>query len=203
MDDGRELPLYKLEIDERIAPVLHRHPEERRFARRPGREVPQQVRPPRREEVSRATRLTKRQLRLPFSCRARARNNGARRLLHHSRSPDTRRVNSPNPALVSQREAAALPRMALLLLCAAYVLPGLFGRDPWKSADITAFGYMRQHRRRARRRGWRRRSAACPPTARCCRTGSARCSSACSARWSTRRWRRGSRSRCCSRSRWR
>ncbi len=35
-----------------------------------------------------------------------------------------------------------MPRLALLLLCAAYVLPGLFGRDPWKSADITAFGYM-------------------------------------------------------------
>lgn len=32
--------------------------------------------------------------------------------------------------------------MALLLFCAAYVLPGVFGRDPWKSADITAFGYM-------------------------------------------------------------
>lgn len=35
-----------------------------------------------------------------------------------------------------------LPRLALLLLCAAYVLPGVFGRDPWKNADITAFGYM-------------------------------------------------------------
>lgn len=35
-----------------------------------------------------------------------------------------------------------MPRWALLLFCAAYVLPGLFGRDPWKSADITAFGYM-------------------------------------------------------------
>jgi len=51
-------------------------------------------------------------------------------------------VNSPNPALVSQREAAPLPRLALLILCAAYVLPGLFGRDPWKNADITAFGYI-------------------------------------------------------------
>ena len=51
-------------------------------------------------------------------------------------------MNSPNPALVSQREAAPLPRIALLLLCAVYVLPGLFGRDPWKSADITAFGYI-------------------------------------------------------------
>ena len=51
-------------------------------------------------------------------------------------------MNSPNPALVSQREAQPLPRVALLLFCAAYVLPGLFGRDPWKSADITAFGYI-------------------------------------------------------------
>jgi hypothetical protein len=51
-------------------------------------------------------------------------------------------VTSPNPALVSQREAQPLPRAALLLLCAAYVLPGLFGRDPWKNADITAFGYI-------------------------------------------------------------
>jgi 4-amino-4-deoxy-L-arabinose transferase-like glycosyltransferase len=52
------------------------------------------------------------------------------------------RLNPPNPALVSQREAEPLPRLALLVLCAAYVLPGLFGRDPWKSADITLFGYV-------------------------------------------------------------
>ena len=51
-------------------------------------------------------------------------------------------MNSPNPALVTQRAAQRLPRLALLLLCAAYVLPGLFGRDPWRGADITAFGYM-------------------------------------------------------------
>ena len=51
-------------------------------------------------------------------------------------------MKSPNPALVSQKEAAALPRIALFVLSAAYVLPGLFGRDPWKSADITAFGYI-------------------------------------------------------------
>ena len=50
--------------------------------------------------------------------------------------------NSPTPALVTQRAAQRLPRLALLLLCAAYVLPGLIGRDPWKSADVTAFGYM-------------------------------------------------------------
>jgi 4-amino-4-deoxy-L-arabinose transferase-like glycosyltransferase len=35
-----------------------------------------------------------------------------------------------------------MPRPALLLLCAAYVLPGMFARDPWRNADITAFGYM-------------------------------------------------------------
>jgi 4-amino-4-deoxy-L-arabinose transferase-like glycosyltransferase len=51
-------------------------------------------------------------------------------------------VTSPNPALVSQREVQRLPRLALLLFCAAYVLPGLFGRDPWKGADQAAFGYM-------------------------------------------------------------
>ena len=51
-------------------------------------------------------------------------------------------MNSPNPALVTQRSARRLPRSALLLLCAAYVLPGLFGRDPWRNADMAAFGQM-------------------------------------------------------------
>lgn len=50
--------------------------------------------------------------------------------------------NTPNPALVTQRAAQRLPRVPLLLLCAAYLLPGLIGRDPWKSADVTAYGYM-------------------------------------------------------------
>ncbi len=51
-------------------------------------------------------------------------------------------MNSPNPALVTQRGARRLPRTALLLLCAAYVLPGLVGRDPWRNADVNAFGLM-------------------------------------------------------------
>ena len=51
-------------------------------------------------------------------------------------------MNSPNPALVTQRAAERLPRLALLLFCAAYVIPGVFGRDPWKNADIAAFGHM-------------------------------------------------------------
>lgn len=51
-------------------------------------------------------------------------------------------MTTPNPALVSQHAVRRLPRAALLLFCAAYVLPGIFGRDPWKNADITALGYM-------------------------------------------------------------
>ena len=51
-------------------------------------------------------------------------------------------VNLPTPALVTARAAQRLPRWALMLLCAAYLLPGQFGREPWKNADITAFGYM-------------------------------------------------------------
>jgi hypothetical protein len=47
-----------------------------------------------------------------------------------------------NPALVTQQAVQRLPRLALLLFCAAYVLPGVFGRDPWRGADQAAFGYM-------------------------------------------------------------
>lgn len=52
------------------------------------------------------------------------------------------RVNLPTPAIVAERGAERLPRLALLLLCAAYVLPGLFGRDPWRNADLISFGFM-------------------------------------------------------------
>jgi hypothetical protein len=48
----------------------------------------------------------------------------------------------PTPALVTQRAVQRLPRSALLLFCAAYVLPGVFGREPWRNADQAAFGYM-------------------------------------------------------------
>lgn len=51
-------------------------------------------------------------------------------------------MSAPTPALVTWRAVRPLPRPALLLLCAAYVLPGVLGRDPWRNADITAFGYM-------------------------------------------------------------
>lgn len=52
-------------------------------------------------------------------------------------------MNHPNPAIVAQSAARPLPRWALLLLCSAYVLAGWFGRDPWRSDDVAAFGYMR------------------------------------------------------------
>ncbi len=51
-------------------------------------------------------------------------------------------MSAPKPALVTQRGARRLPRMALLLLCAIYLLPGLVGRDPWRSADVHAYGLM-------------------------------------------------------------
>ncbi len=40
------------------------------------------------------------------------------------------------------RGARRLPRWALLLLCAVYVLPGLVGRESWRGAELTAFGQM-------------------------------------------------------------
>lgn len=51
-------------------------------------------------------------------------------------------MTPPTPAIVTQNAVSPLPRWALLLLCIAYIVPGFIGRDPWKSADITAFGYM-------------------------------------------------------------
>ncbi|MCV2420774.1 hypothetical protein [Paucibacter sp. DJ2R-2] len=51
-------------------------------------------------------------------------------------------MNRPTPAIVAERSAQRLPRLALILFCAAYVLPGLFGRDPWRNADLSAFGFM-------------------------------------------------------------
>jgi hypothetical protein len=60
-------------------------------------------------------------------------------------------VNQPTPAIVAQSAVRRLPRLALWLLCLAYVLPGFVGRGPWKSADIAAFGYMAELARGATR----------------------------------------------------
>ena len=51
-------------------------------------------------------------------------------------------MNTPSPALVTQRAAQRLPRWALLLFCAAWIVPGVFGRDPWRNEDLAAFGVM-------------------------------------------------------------
>ncbi len=51
-------------------------------------------------------------------------------------------MNQPSPALVAQSAVRPIPRWALWLLCIAYVVPGFIGRDPWKNADMEAFGFM-------------------------------------------------------------
>lgn len=52
-------------------------------------------------------------------------------------------MTDPSPAIVAEESVHhRLPRWALILVCLAYVLPGYLGRDPWKNADIAAFGSM-------------------------------------------------------------
>lgn len=51
-------------------------------------------------------------------------------------------MSAPSPAIVSQAAVRRLPRWALLVLCAAYLLVGFIGRDPWKSTDVTSLGFM-------------------------------------------------------------
>ena len=53
-------------------------------------------------------------------------------------------MSEPTPAIVAQDAVRRLPRIALLLFCAAYVLPGFVAREPWKNQDIIAFGYMHE-----------------------------------------------------------
>jgi 4-amino-4-deoxy-L-arabinose transferase-like glycosyltransferase len=53
-------------------------------------------------------------------------------------------LNKPSPAIIAQSAVRRLPRLALLLFCVAYVLPGFLGRSPWKNEDIAAFGVMRE-----------------------------------------------------------
>ncbi len=44
------------------------------------------------------------------------------------------------PFLITSAQAGKLPRWGLLLLVVLYVLPGLFGRDPWATQDAAGFG---------------------------------------------------------------
>ncbi|HVZ43113.1 MAG TPA: hypothetical protein VHA82_04820 [Ramlibacter sp.] len=51
-------------------------------------------------------------------------------------------MNQPTPAIVSQSAVRRLPRWLLVGFCAVYVMAGFVGREPWKSQDIIALGYM-------------------------------------------------------------
>ncbi len=47
-----------------------------------------------------------------------------------------------SPARMTASATVKLPRWVLLVLCLFYILPGLVGRDPWKTEDATGFGIM-------------------------------------------------------------
>ena len=55
-----------------------------------------------------------------------------------NRSAESPRAPAPRP-VVSRESVARLPRWPLWLLCAAYLLPGFVGRDPW-TGDGQTFG---------------------------------------------------------------
>ena len=57
---------------------------------------------------------------------------------------NTSNTPASTPAIVTQEAVRRLPRWALLILSVAYVLAGFIGREPWRSADIAAFGQMRE-----------------------------------------------------------
>lgn len=46
------------------------------------------------------------------------------------------------PVRLAAAATDALPRWGILALGLLYILPGLFGRDPWKSDDASGFGIM-------------------------------------------------------------
>jgi 4-amino-4-deoxy-L-arabinose transferase-like glycosyltransferase len=52
------------------------------------------------------------------------------------------RLGVPTPTRLTAGATLKLPRWALVALCLLYILPGLIGRDPWKSEDASAFGVM-------------------------------------------------------------
>ncbi|MES2073299.1 MAG: glycosyltransferase [Pseudomonadota bacterium] len=46
------------------------------------------------------------------------------------------------PVRLPAAATIALPRWVIFALCLLYILPGLFGRDPWKGDDAASFGVM-------------------------------------------------------------
>ena len=143
-----------------------------------------------------AAHRAKRQLRLPFLRSAPDGADAPVASFALDRTGRSLEFTQPRPRHPARRAAPAAAG-------AAAVLRGLRAarhvrRDPWKSADITAFGYMVNIAQG--RTSWLRADGRRParPTAPCCPTGSARPSSACSGRGSTPRWPRAFPSRCCS-----
>ena len=51
-------------------------------------------------------------------------------------------MKQPTPAIVSQEAVRRLPRLALYVFCIAYVIPGFWFREAWKSVDLTSLGFM-------------------------------------------------------------
>lgn len=50
----------------------------------------------------------------------------------------------PTPARLTTSATTRLSRGLLTLLCLAFLLPGLIGRDPWKTEDVIGLGIIRQ-----------------------------------------------------------
>ncbi|HEU4621186.1 MAG TPA: glycosyltransferase family 39 protein, partial [Burkholderiaceae bacterium] len=50
-------------------------------------------------------------------------------------------MNRP-PVRLTEQAVAKFPRWVLFAIMLAYALPGLFGRDPWRSDDAIGFGVM-------------------------------------------------------------
>lgn len=51
-------------------------------------------------------------------------------------------AHPPSPSLVTRDAASPLPRWLLLAVCAAWILPGLLGRGPWRGVDVTSHAVM-------------------------------------------------------------
>ena len=48
----------------------------------------------------------------------------------------------PSPVVASEASARKLPRMALLALLIAFIIPGLLSRDFWSSYELTGFAIV-------------------------------------------------------------
>jgi hypothetical protein len=168
LDDGREAAADQAGNHQRDAPVLHRHAEERGQPGRSRREVPQQVRPRRPQEVTFAAARSKAASAAFFFVAARRPPRAA---------ASSNSVNSPKPALVTQARRAPPAAPGRCCCCAPPTCcracsAATPGATPTSRPSARWWPWPK-----AARPGWRPRWAACRPTPRCCRTGWARPSS--------------------------